>query len=194
MLSKKPVTRMLSAAILTGSLLGAGASFSTEPVQAASTAEDSSSLAKTHAITTLYEIYNKAFSGEMPYTATGLKINENAQKDVYNTFGSPPEPGNADETFDFYHAEMGHPGFAFAYSEDKIISQIRYFGTNVERDHNLGSITPKVLGEQLGSADQIRHISSTDEINYIYKTGDYELQFIVGEDQTVNHVNLLEDK
>lgn len=37
MLSKKTVARMVSAVILTGSLLGAGASFSTEPVEAAST-------------------------------------------------------------------------------------------------------------------------------------------------------------
>ncbi|MEK4067941.1 YjgB family protein [Peribacillus sp. FSL R5-0717] len=194
MLSKKPAARMVSAFILTGSLLGAGASFSTEPVEAASTMDSASAMAKDHALTTLHEIYNKAFSGEMPYTAMGLKVNENTQKEVYETFGSPPEPGNTDETFDYYHAEMGHPGFAFAYNADKTISQIRYFGTNVERDHNLGSITPKVLGNQLGSADEIRHISSTNEINYIYKTGNYELQFIVGENQTVDHINLLEAK
>ncbi|CAH0134626.1 YjgB family protein [Peribacillus simplex] len=193
MLSKKPAARMVSAVILTGSLLGAGASSSTEPVEAASTIDSASAIAKEHALTTLHEIYNKAFSGEMPYTAMGLKINENTQKEVYKTFGSPPEPGNT-ETFDYYHAEMGHPGFAFAYNDDKTISQIRYFGTNVERDHNLGSITPKVLGKQLGSADEIRHISSTNEINYIYKTGNYELQFIVGEDRTVDHINLLEAK
>ena len=194
MLSKKPAARMVSAFILTGSLLGAGASFSTEPVVAATTMDSASAIAKDHALTTLHEIHNKAFSGEMPYTAKGLKINENTQKEVYETFGSPPGPGNTDETFDYYHAEMGHPGFAFAYNADKTISQIRYFGTNVERDHNLGSITPKVLGNQLGSADEIRHISSTNEINYIYKTGNYELQFIVGENQTVDHINLLEAK
>lgn len=193
MLSKKTAARMVSSVILTGSLLGAGASFSTEPVEAASTMDSASAIAKEHALTTLHEIYNKAFSGEMPYTAMGLKINENTQKEVYDTFGSPPEPDNT-ETFDYYHAEMGHPGFAFAYNDDKTISQIRYFGTNVERDHNLGSITPKVLGKQLGSADEIRHISSTNEINYIYKTGNYELQFIVGEDQTVDHINLLQAK
>ena len=185
---------MVSAFILTGSLLGAGPSFSTEPVEAASTMDSASAIAKEDALTTLHEIYNKAFSGEMPYTAMGLKINENTQKEVYETFGSPPEPGTTDETFDYYHAEMGQPGFAFAYNDDKTISQIRYFGTNVERDHNLGSITPKVLGNQLGSADEIRHISSTNEINYIYRTGNYELQFIVGENQTVDHINLLEAK
>ncbi|MGG0250695.1 YjgB family protein [Peribacillus frigoritolerans] len=194
MLSKKPAAKMVSAFILTGSLLGAGASFSTEPVEAATTMDSASAIAKDHALTTLHEIYNKAFSGEMPYTAMGLKINENTQKEVYETFGSPPEPGNTDENFDYYHAEMGHPGFAFAYNADKTISQIRYFSTNVERDHNLGSITPKVLGNQLGSADEIRHISSTNEINYIYKTGNFELQFIVGENQTVDHINLLEAK
>ncbi|MDM5296274.1 YjgB family protein [Peribacillus simplex] len=194
MLSKKPAARMVSAVILTSTLLGAGASFSTEPVEAASTMGSTSGIAKEHALTTLDEIYNKAFSGEMPYTAKGLKISENTQKEVYETFGSPPEPGKTDQNFDYYHAEMGHPGFAFAYNHDKTISQIRYFGTNVERDHNLGSITPKVLGKQLGSADEIRHISSTNETNYIYRTGNYELQFIVGEDQTVDHINLLETK
>ncbi|MDM5214309.1 YjgB family protein [Peribacillus sp. NJ4] len=194
MLSKKPAVRMVSAVILTSTLLGAGASFSTESIEAASTMDSTSGIPKEHALTTLHEIYNKAFSGEMPYIVKGLTISENTKKEVYDTFGSPPEPGNTDETFDYYHAEMGHPGFAFAYNDDKTILQIRYFGTNVERDHNLGSITPKVLGKQLGSADEIRHISSTNEINYIYKTGNYELQFIVGEDQTVDHINLLEAK
>ena len=80
MLSKKPAARMVSAVILTSTLLGAGASFSTEPVEAASTMGSTSGIAKEHALTTLDEIYNKAFSGEMPYTAKGLKISENTKK------------------------------------------------------------------------------------------------------------------
>ncbi len=107
MLSKKPAARMVSAVILTGSLLGAGATFSIEPVEAASTMDSASAIAKDHALTTLHEIYNKAFSGEMPYTAMGLKINENTQKDVYETFGPPPEPGNTDETFDYSMQKWG---------------------------------------------------------------------------------------
>ena len=35
------------------------------------------------------------------------------------------------------------------------ISEIRYFGTGVERRLNLGSVTPDVLSKQIGSADKI---------------------------------------
>ena len=45
---------------------------------------------------------------------------------------------------------MGHPGYAFGYDSNHIISEIRYFGTNVERQTNLGSITEINLKKQLG--------------------------------------------
>lgn len=70
------------------------------------------------------------------------------------------------------------------------ISEIRYFGTGVERRLNLGGVTPDVLSDQIGPADRILTVPFTDEIDYIYDTGHYELHFVIGKDQTADHVNL----
>ena len=175
-----------AAALLSGSLFAAGTGLSTEPVAAASP----SSITNPQAVDTLHEIYKSAFNGEMPHLPKDFIISEDKRKDVRATFGQPS--GNS--SFDVYPAEMGHPGYAFAYKKDGTISQIRYFGTNVERQMNLGSITPKVLGKEIGSADLIRTVPGTHERDYIYHTGEYELHFIVGDDQTVNHINLKEKK
>jgi hypothetical protein len=187
MLNKKP--KMFAATILTGSILGLGATYSTsiEPAHADQVKIVHASTYQQDAVKKLKMIYHKAFTGQMPFAAEGLKINKSTKKDVHKALGTPEMVSGG---FDYYHAEMGHPGFAFAYNKNKTISQIRYFGTNVERKDNLGSITPKVLSKQIGSADYIRGVKGTNEINYIYKTGKYELEFIVGKDHTVNHVNL----
>lgn len=92
---------------------------------------------------------------------------------------------------------MGQPGYGFAYNKDNTISEIRNFGTAVERQTNLGGITPDLLKKQLGRADKILKDPGTGEKDYVYKTGRYELHFVIGDnpiisgyDQTVNHVNL----
>jgi hypothetical protein len=187
MLNKKP--KMIAATILTGSILGLGATYSTsiEPAHAAQVKTVHANTYQQDSVKKLKMIYHEAFKGQMPFAAEGLKIHKSTKKDVHKALGTP---GMVSGGFDYYHAEMGHPGFAFAYNKDKTISQIRYFGTNVERKDNLGSITPNVLSKQIGSADHIRRVKGTNEINYIYKTGKYELEFIVGKDHTVNHVNL----
>lgn len=130
----------------------------------------------------------------MPGNVQGLKINNSTKKDVHHKLGDPEK---VDNQFDLYGWEMGQPGYGFAYNKDNTISEIRNFGTGVERQTNLGGITPDLLGEQLGLADKILKVPGTDETDYVYKTGNYELHFVIGDnpvidgfDQTVNHVNL----
>lgn len=75
-------------------------------------------------------------------------------------------------TCDTYHAEMGNPGYHFNYDQDGTLLEVRYLGTNVERQTNLDSITHEVL-ERLGKADAITSIPATDQHKYSYETGTY---------------------
>lgn len=183
------IPKSVAGIVIAGSVFG-GAAISTpnSVIQAVEKPSELSITSNKESIQTLRLIVEKAYNGEMPFTAKGLKINKSTHEDVQKKFGIPPEPsGNG---YDFYHPEMGHPGFAFAYNKNHTLREIRYFGTNVGRETNLGGITPQTLSNRIGSADLIRGVKGTNEINYIYKIGEYELQFIVGEDNTVNHVNL----
>ena len=191
MLNKKRTVKLLSASVLTGSILGLSPIYS-ESAQLSNHPVNHISQESQQESDTLNQLYHFAFMGKMPYTAKNLTINQNTKEDVRSQFGPPPKLPGDDDAFDYYHAEMGQPGFAFAYHKDGTISEIRYFGTNVERQQNLGSITPKVLKTQLGLPNDIRLVPYTGEINYVFKTGQYELHFIVGDDQTVDHVNLIE--
>ncbi|MBD3860774.1 YjgB family protein [Bacillus sp. 28A-2] len=145
----------------------------------------------------LNSIYKLAHNGQMPYYAEGLKIGVQSKKDVHHKLGKPyPETGQSG--FDLYHAEMGNPGFAFHYDKKGKINEIRYFGTNVEKETNIGGMTPSLLKKQLGPADTVSTIPQTNEKKYVYQTGDYELEFIVGHDPdisehelTVVHINLI---
>ncbi|MED1203599.1 YjgB family protein [Heyndrickxia acidicola] len=188
MFSKK--AKIFMGTILTGTVLGMGAAYSTslEPAHADQMkTEYTANTYQQDAVKKLKLIYKDAFKGHMPFAASGFILNKSTQKDVHKAFGAPMSVSGG---FDIYHAEMGNPGFAFSYNKNKTIAQIRYFGTNVERKDNLGSITPKVLGKVIGSADHIRNVKGTNEINYVYDTGKYQLEFIVRKDQTVDHINL----
>ncbi|GAA0610465.1 YjgB family protein [Virgibacillus siamensis] len=143
------------------------------------------------AVEYLDNIYDHAFNGEMPGAVQGLKINKSTKKDVHQRLGNPPKVKGQ---FDLYGWNMGNPGYGFAYNKDNTISEIRNFGTGVERQTNLGGITPAVMSEQIGSADKILAVPNTNEMDFVYETGDYELHFVVGSDHTVDHVNLKEAK
>ncbi|WP_406621704.1 YjgB family protein [Bacillus atrophaeus] len=190
MLTKKTMATAVTATVLTGSVLGLGMVSFSAPAQAASQSAAASETTHPRAAEILNELYNTAFKGEMPQDIEGLKLNKSTQSDVYNKIGEPEKKADAGDPFDLYSSNMGNPGYGFSYNKDNTISQIRYFGTGVERQQNLGGITPAVLSKQIGSADQILTVPHTHEIDYVYFTGDYELHFVIGSDQTADHVNL----
>ncbi|GGH77811.1 hypothetical protein JOD43_001436 [Pullulanibacillus pueri] len=190
MRSKKPATKIATASLLSLSLLGLGVPSFMGSADAASGPSVTSSQKNTKAITTLNQLYNQAFSGEMPKLVHGLKVDTSTIDDVHHQIGLPEEPAQPDDPFEKYHGSMGQASYAFAYGATGRIAEIRYFGTQIERQQNLGGITPAVLSQQIGSADHILSVPETNETDYVYQTGNYELHFVVGEDQTVDHVNL----
>nr|WP_257215456.1 YjgB family protein [Bacillus pumilus] len=110
----------------------------------------------------LNSIYQLAHKGQMPYYAEGLKIGVQTKKDVHHKLGNPyPETGQS--SFDLYHAEMGNPGFAFHYDKKGKMNEIQYFGTNVEKETNIGRMTPSLLKKQLGPADSVNHSTNKRE-------------------------------
>ncbi|KXZ13425.1 YjgB family protein [Bacillus nakamurai] len=188
MLKKKPLITGLAAVILTGTVFGAEAFSVSEPVHAAAASKITNPNQSAKEL--VNSLYQSAFKGEMPQDVKGLKINQSTKQDVYDKIGEPERKADGSNPFDLYSWNMGHPGYGFSYHKNGTISEIRYFGTGVERRFNLGSVTPDVLSKQIGSADKILAIPGTGETDYVYNTGHYELHFVIGSDQKADHVNL----
>ncbi|MGF7533596.1 YjgB family protein [Bacillus mexicanus] len=187
---KKTMSVLTAAAALTGSLSGLGAASFSTPAKAAAQTSPLSENTNQSAAELVKNLYNTAYTGEMPQQAQGLTVNKSTRGDVHAQLGEPERPAGRDNQFDLYHWNMGNPGYGFSYHKDMTISEIRYFGTSVERRLNLGGVTPEVLQNQLGPANRILTVPFTDEIDYVYDTGRYELHFVIGKDQTADHVNL----
>lgn len=143
-------------------------------------------LQKEMALETLIGIFEDAKTGKVFRLSDGIYIGKTSRKEVVDLIGEPEEK----DTFDHYHGSMGNASYDLAYNENGVLTEARYLGTNVERQTNLGGITTKDLIDQIGEPDQKREIDSTNETNYIYKVGEYELQFIMKNDETTDHVNL----
>ncbi|MFC5603470.1 DUF4309 domain-containing protein [Sporosarcina koreensis] len=141
---------------------------------------------KEMALDVLAGIFEDAKTGKVYRLSDGIYIGKTTRKEVIEMIGEPEEK----DTFDHYHGSMGNASYDLAYNEKGILKEARYFGTNVERQTNLGGITTKDLIENIGEPDQKREMNSTNETNYIYQVGDFELQFIMQEDGTTDHVNL----
>ncbi|CAN2253142.1 YjgB family protein [Bacillus vallismortis] len=183
---KKTMSVLTAAAALSGTLSGLGAAPFPNQTQAATLSEDTNQSADE----LVKDLYNTAYKGEMPKQAQGLVINKSTKGDVHAALGEPERPIAGDNRFELYRWNMGQPGYGFSYHQDMTISEIRYFGTGVERQQNVGGVTPEVLRNELGRANRVLTVPFTDEIDYVYDTGQYELHFVMGTDQAADHVNL----
>lgn len=150
--------------------------------------EEISDEQKQMAIETLKGIVEDTEKGIVYRFASGFTVGESTREEVYAEISEPEEQVGE---FDFYHGSMGQASYQIAYDEDDVMQEARYYGTNVERQTNLGGITKEDLLKEIGEPAEERTISATGETNVIYYLGDYELQFILGEDGTADHVNLL---
>ncbi|MBP3963058.1 YjgB family protein [Paenibacillus lignilyticus] len=140
----------------------------------------------------LNSFYKPALNGRFPGSVNRLKIGVSTRKNVLGLIGQPDKQRTDADGFDLYHAEMGHPGYAVAYKLNKI-REIRYFGTNIERETNIGGITKRMLigawGAPSGSV-KIRNGSLVQQkITYI--RGAYKLAFIFNSSTNLDHINLL---
>lgn len=143
---------------------------------------------KQMAIETLKGIVKDAEQGMVYRFASGFTVGESTREEVYAEIAEPEEQAGE---FDFYHGSMGQASYQIKYDENDVMQEARYFGTNVERQTNLGGITKEDLMKEIGKPEEERTISATGETNIVYHVDDYELQFILGEDGTTDHVNLL---
>ena len=188
----KPANKVVITSVLTASALGMAVPSTLMETANAESKIMANTVANENALETLNKLYKHAHLGEMHNFEHELTLNKSTREDVRIELGSPDEEADTTNDFDKYHGSMGQASYAFSYHKNGTISEIRYFGTNIEREQNLGGINAEVLNEQLGSPDKILTVPNTNEINYVYKTGDYELHFIIDDSQTVNHVNLTE--
>lgn len=144
---------------------------------------------KQMAIVALKEIVKDAEKGIVYRFSSGFIVGESTREEVYAKISEPEEQIG---DFDYYHGSMGQASYQIKYDDNDVMEEARYYGTNVERQTNLGGITRNDLVEQIGEPDAEREIPNTGETNIVYFIGNYELQFVMREDGTTDHVNLLE--
>lgn len=195
---KKPLIKVTVAAAL-ASVIGAGAlaaSPSFLPVSHAASAKASAPAAASsdsaQALKTLNSFYKPALKGQFPGSVSGLTVEKSTRQDVYKLIGKPDQKGPDADAFEVYHAEMGHPGYAFSYKLNKI-REMRYFGTNVERQTNIGGITMSMLEKNWHTPDAKTTIKNgkTKQTKLTYKRGAYQLEFIFNSSTNLDHINLL---
>jgi hypothetical protein len=145
----------------------------------------------TQALQTLNSFYKPALQGEFP-GLKGLTVGKSTRQDVIQAIGDPVMPGDHSDAFDVYHAEMGHPGYAISYKLNKI-REMRYFGTNVERESNIGGITVKMLVQQWGAphSSTVFKNGKITQKKIIYIRGSYQLEFIFNSSTDLDHINLV---
>jgi len=186
---KKTFTRIVATVTITG-IATFGSTHVTHLDTTVHAATNQTEINQT-AFKNINEIYNAGIKGEVPRLTKDLKFGVSTRNDVRSLFGLPPEGDKG--SFDYYHAEMGHPGYAFGYDKNYVISEIRYFGTNIERQTNLGSITEVNLKKQLGQPNFTKKIKNGNlvQTKYTYHAGAYDLEFIFDNATSLNHVNLV---
>ncbi|MBJ6363237.1 YjgB family protein [Paenibacillus sp. GCM10012307] len=156
-----------------------------------STAKDTD---ESQALQTLNSFYKPALKGQFPGGVSGLTVGVSTRKDVEKKIGEPDSPSKNANDFDVYTANMGHPGYAVSYKEkENKIHELRYFGTNVERQTNIGGITEKMLKQHWGKPDKTKSFKTgkQSQIKWSYNRGDYVLEFIFNDAAHLDHINLV---
>jgi hypothetical protein len=191
---KKATVAILAAGALTLGAVGTTAFLSPENAAAVSAAKavsvstSQATAYHTQALQTLNSFYKPALQGQFP-GLKGLTVEKSTRQDVIKAIGKPEMPGK--DLFDVYHAEMGHPGYAISYKLNKI-REMRYFGTNVERESNIGGITVKMLVQEWGAphSSTVFKSGKVTQNKKIYIRGAYQLEFIFNNNMNLDHINL----
>ncbi|ANS74353.1 hypothetical protein AWM70_06955 [Paenibacillus yonginensis] len=193
MILKKTFTNATLALAMAG-VIGAG-SFGLygglAPVHQAQAAAVSQSDSQ-KALATLNSFYKPALNGHFPGVASSFVIGKTTKEEVIKAIGKASMPAKDADSFDVYGAEMGNPGYAFNYKLDKI-REIRYFGTNVERQTNIGGITIAMLKKNWYAPNSVSTFKTgkLTQTKLTYVRGDYKLEFIFNSSTDLDHINLL---
>lgn len=190
--AKKAIVTLTMAGVV--GLSAFGANHAVLPLQQAeaATAASAEDYAAEHALKTLNSFYKPALKGQFPGAVSGLTIGKSTKQDVYKAIGEPSVPGKDSDAFDVYGANMGNLGYAFSYKLNKI-REMRYFGTNVERQTNIGGITMKMLKKNWFAPDATTTFKNgkTKQTKLTYHRGEYKLEFIFNSSTDLDHINLL---
>ncbi|MEC0205619.1 YjgB family protein [Paenibacillus lautus] len=190
--AKKAIVALTMAGVFGVSAIGVNhAVFPLQQAEAA-TAANAGDYAAEHALKTLNSFYKPALKGQFPGAVSGLTIGKSTKQEVYKAIGEPSVAGKHADAFDVYGANMGNPGYAFSYKLNKI-REMRYFGTNVERQTNIGGITMKMLQQNWFAPDATTTFKTgkVKQTKLTYNRGDYKLEFIFNSSTELDHINLL---
>lgn len=190
--AKKAIVALAMAGVFGVSAIGVNhAVFPLQQAEAAQAANSGDYAAK-QALKTLNSFYKPALKGQFPGAVSGLTIGKSTKQDVYKAIGEPSVPGKHADAFEIYGANMGNPGYAFSYKLNKI-REMRYFGTNVERQTNIGGITMKMLKQNWFAPDATTTFKTgkIKQTKLTYNRGEYKLEFIFNSSTDLDHINLL---
>lgn len=190
--AKKAIVALTMAGVFGVSAIGVNhAVFPLQQAEAAKAVNSGDYTAK-QALKTLNSFYKPALKGQFPGAVSGLTIGKSTKQDVYKAISEPSVPGKHADAFDVYGANMGNPGYAFSYKLNKI-REMRYFGTNVERQTNIGGITMKMLKQNWFAPDATTTFKTgkIKQTKLTYNRGEYKLEFIFNSSTELDHINLL---
>lgn len=188
---KKILALTLAGVTALGAIGVAGAWLSTPTAQAAQSTKVTVAEQKM-ALETLMSFYKPALSGHFPTTQKNgeFVIGKTTRETVLKAIGLAEQPRTAAAGFDEYHAEMGHSGYALAYDAKNVLKEIRYFGTNVERETNIGGITMAMLKQHWYTPASTSTIANTKQTKLTYVRGSYKVEFIFNSATKLDHINL----
>lgn len=187
----KKTASILAAGALSIALIGTAVISTPAPAEAkAASASVSHSKFDAHAVQTLNSFYKPALKGQFP-NFYGFTVGSTTKQAVIKAIGPAPEPGKDSDAFDVYHAEMGHPGYAVSYKLNKI-REMRYFGTNVERQTNIGGISLAMLVHEWGAPNKSATFKAGKQTQkkVTYVRGSFQLEFIFNSPTDLDHINL----
>ncbi|GEM_PF-872798 len=152
-----------------------------------SSSTDADQAQKQMALDTLTGLVEDAKKGKVYRLTDSFYVGKTTQTDVHNEIGKPERQ----DTFDRYTGSMGQASYDLRYDKNGVLAEARYLGTNVERQTNLGGITSADIVKQLGQPATKRPLPETKQTSYIFDIGNFQLQFVMSEKDTADHVNLL---
>lgn len=186
---KAVITAALGGVVLAGSAV---ADIGNNPTASAASASISTQQ-KQMVIENLNSFYKPALKGQFPGNASDFMIGKTTRSEVIKRFGPAEVPRKSSSGYDAYTATMGSPGYAFHYNKNNVLDEMRYFGTNVERQTNIGGITIPLLHQQWYAPASTTKIGSgtKQQTKVTYLRGDYKLEFIFNTSTDLDHINLL---
>ncbi|OWA37814.1 hypothetical protein B9G55_07185 [Saccharibacillus sp. O16] len=189
---RKTLLAVSAAGVVAVGSLGAAAQL---PVPTASAAQSPAPTASDQkmALQHLNEFYKPALNGMFPGNASSFVVGKTTRAEVIKRFGAPSVSRTSATGFDSYTADMGNPGYSMSYDASGVLKEIRYFGTNVERQTNIGGMTASMLWMNWfkpTSSNTIK-VGNTKQLKLVYKRGAYNLEFIFNTPTELSHINLV---